>query len=134
MSETTIATGTIESKSWEQTEYAPVPGAPALATAKGYDLYRGDIDGDADWQGLMFAAPDGSGTFHSLQRTRGTLAGRTGSFVLELTGTFAATGESRAEWRVLPGSGTEGLAGITGNGGYESGGSSATYTLEYRLP
>ncbi|MEV6278474.1 DUF3224 domain-containing protein [Nocardia sp. NPDC051832] len=135
MSETTTATGTIESKSWEQSEYADAgPGAPKLATATGFDVYRGDLEGDADWQGLMFTDPDGSGTFDSLQRTRGTLGGRTGSFVLRMTGTFTATGDSHADWSVVPGSGTGELAGLSGTGGYASSAGNTTYTLTYRCP
>ncbi|WP_194815072.1 DUF3224 domain-containing protein [Nocardia sp. XZ_19_385] len=135
MSETTTATGTIESKSWDQTEYAEIDAtAPKLATARGFDLYRGDLEGDADWQGLMFTNPDGSGTFDSLQRTRGTLGGRTGSFVLRLTGTFTATGDSRADWSVVPGSGTGELTGISGTGGYASSAGESTYTLVYSCP
>ncbi|MEV0245504.1 DUF3224 domain-containing protein [Nocardia sp. NPDC050712] len=132
MSETTTATGTVESKTWEQSEYADLgaPG-PKLTTAKGFDLYRGDLEGDADWQGLMFTADDGNGTFDSLQRTRGTLGGRTGTFVLRMTGTFTATGESRADWSVVPGSGTGELTGLTGTGGYESSAGNTTYTLTY---
>ncbi|MEU8899015.1 DUF3224 domain-containing protein [Nocardia sp. NPDC048505] len=133
MSETLTATGTIESKSWEQAEYAGLdtPG-PALATAQGFDLYRGDLAGEADWRGLMYSAPDGSGTFDSLQRTRGTLHGRTGSFVLRMSGTFTPTGDSRAEWSIVPGSGTGELAGISGGGGYESSAGNTTYTLTYQ--
>ncbi|GAB2640947.1 DUF3224 domain-containing protein [Nocardia goodfellowii] len=129
------ATGTIESKSWDQTEYADAgAGVPKLATAQGFDVYRGDFEGEAHWQGLMCAFTDGSGTFDSLQRTTGTLDGRSGSFVLRMSGTFAATGDSRADWSVVPGSGTGELADISGTGGYVSSAGATTYTLVYSLP
>ncbi|QLY28720.1 DUF3224 domain-containing protein [Nocardia huaxiensis] len=132
MNETHRATGSIESKSWEQSDFAGGDG-PALAVAKGSDLYRGGIEGEAEWQGLTCTAADGSGSFDSLQRTRCTLGGRTGSFVLRMTGTFEATGDSRADWSVVPGSGTGELAGLAGSGGYESTAGTHTYTLTYHF-
>ncbi|WP_306361368.1 DUF3224 domain-containing protein [Nocardia sp. CC227C] len=129
----TIATGTIESKSWEQTEFAPADGAPALGVATGHDRYGGDIVGDAEWRGITCANADGSGSFDSLQRMHCTLAGRTGSFVLRMTGTFDASGDSRADWSVVSGSGTGDLTGLTGTGGYESTGGDNTYRLVYRF-
>ncbi|MFC9894144.1 DUF3224 domain-containing protein [Nocardia sp. NPDC127579] len=135
MTDTTTASGTIESKSWEHNEYAALAtNGPSLAIAKGFDLYRGDLEGDADWQGLMITSADGSGTFDSVQRTRGTLGGRTGTFVLRMSGTFTATGDSRADWSIVPGSGTGELAGISGTGGYESHAGESAYTLHYSCP
>ncbi|NNH73179.1 DUF3224 domain-containing protein [Nocardia uniformis] len=131
MNTPSTVTGTIESKSWEQTDFAATEGAPNLGIATGHDLYSGAIEGDADWQGLTCTAADGSGTFDSLQRTRGTLDGRTGTFVLRMTGTFCPSGDSRAEWSVIPDSGTGELTGLTGTGGYDSTAGTNTYTLTY---
>ena len=48
MNDTTnvTATGTAESKSWEQTPYA----AAELAAASGVDVYHGDIEGEGHWR------------------------------------------------------------------------------------
>ncbi|WP_282776299.1 MULTISPECIES: DUF3224 domain-containing protein [unclassified Nocardia] len=129
----TTATGTIESKSWEQTEFASADGAPALGVATGHDRYSGDIVGDAEWRGIIYSNADGSGGFDSLQRMHCTLAGRAGTFVLRMTGTFDAAGDSRADWSVLPGSGTGDLTGLTGTGGYDSTDGANTYRLTYRF-
>jgi hypothetical protein len=40
------ATGTAESKSWEQTPYDAAVQAPELAAAGGVDGYHGDIEGE----------------------------------------------------------------------------------------
>ncbi|WP_109507132.1 DUF3224 domain-containing protein [Nocardioides speluncae] len=128
----TTATGTVENKSWDQTPYADVDGATTIAVATGQDRYHGDIEGDAEWRGLTIAEPDGSGTFHSVQRMTCTIAGSSGSFVLRMSGVFDPEG-SRADWEVVPGSGTGELAGITGTGGFDAEGESATYTLAYSL-
>jgi hypothetical protein len=47
----------------------------------------------------------------------GTISGRSGTFVLQTSGTFSG-GVTRAEWFVVPGSATGQLAGLSGTGGY----------------
>lgn len=126
------ATGTVESKSWEQTPYAGAKHAPELTAASGVDVYHGDIEGEGHWRGLTVAGPEGTGDLLSLQRMTGVVGGRSGTFVLRISGTFDGTG-SRATWEVVPGSGTGGLRGISGTGGYETSGDTTTYTLDYRL-
>lgn len=131
MTTSTTATGTIESKSWEQAPFADATDAPALGISEGHDTYSGAIEGDAEWRGLTCTAADGSGTFDSLQRMNCTLADRKGTFVLRMTGTFDPDGNSRAQWSVLPGSATGELAGLTGTGGFDSTNGVHTYTLTY---
>jgi hypothetical protein len=132
MTETTLsmtATGTVESKSWEQTPYA-AGDAPELTVASGVDVYHGDIEGEGHWRGLTVAGPDGTGDLFSLQRMTCVVGGRSGTFVLRISGTFDGAG-SRATWEVVPGSGTGELGGISGTGGYETSGETITYTLDY---
>jgi hypothetical protein len=127
------ATGTVESKSWEQTPYAAAAGhAPELAAASGVDVYHGDVEGEGHWRGLTIAGPDGTGDLLSLQRMICVVGGRSGTFVLRISGTFDGTG-SRANWEVAPGSGTGELRGISGTGGFETNGETTTYTLHYTL-
>ena len=72
-------------------------------------------------------------SFVGLQKVNGAVAGRKGSFVLQAQGTFEG-GTAKAEWFVVPGSGTGELAGLKGRGGYTSGsGGSAELTLDYEL-
>ena len=60
--------------------------------------------------------------------------GRRGTFVIEAVGVHNGTG-SEARWRIIEGSGTGELAGITGQGGFDaSGGSTVSYHLDYMLP
>jgi hypothetical protein len=129
---TVTATGTAESKSWEQTPYATADDAPELAAASGVDIYHGDIEGEGHWQGLTIAGPDGTGELLSLQRMICAVGGQSGTFVLRIRGTFDGTG-SRATWEVVPGSGTGELRGISGTGGFETSGETTTYTLDYSL-
>jgi Protein of unknown function (DUF3224) len=89
------ATGTAESKSWEQRPYAAAEQAPELTAACGVDVYHGDIEGEGHWRGLTIAGPDGNGDLLSLQRMICVVGGRSGTFVLRISGTFDGTG-SRA--------------------------------------
>lgn len=127
------ATGTIEMKSWEERPYAQVEGTPKLARANGSDLYHGDIEGEATFEYLMMYRDDGSASIVGLERVVGRLGGRAGSFVLTLSGVFEG-GTVTCRWSVVPGSGTEELRGLRGEGGlvYRHGEHSAI-TLDYDL-
>jgi hypothetical protein len=80
------ATGTAESKSWEQTPYAAALQAPELAAASGVDVYQGDVEGEGHWRGLTIAGSDGSGELFSLQRMICVVGGRSGTFMLRIGG------------------------------------------------
>ena len=121
------ATGTAESKSWEQRLGAAAEQHRANRRS-GVDVYHGDIEGEGHWRGLTIAGPDGNGDLVSLQRMICVVGGRSGTFVLRISGTFNGTG-SRANWEVVPGSGTDELRDISGTGGFESSGETTTYTL-----
>ncbi len=64
---------------------------------------------------LMFYRADGTGHAIALERIEGTLGGRSGSFVLQHSGTFAAQGVA-GTFLVLSGSGTGALEGLRGDG------------------
>jgi Protein of unknown function (DUF3224) len=112
--------------------YAAAVQAPELAAASGVDVYHGDTEGEGHWRGLTIAGPDGNGDLLSLQRMICAVGGRSGTFVLRISGTFDGTG-SRATWEVVPGSGTGELGGISGTGGFQSSGETTNYTLDYTL-
>jgi hypothetical protein len=76
------------------------------------------------FESLMYYRPDGTGTYVTLMRLTGTLDGRSGSVVLQGEGTYDGT-TARITATVVPGSATDGLAGITGTA--ESVSTSADY-------
>ncbi len=65
------------------------------------------------FQSLLYYLADGASSFVTLMRLTGTLDGRTGSFVLTGHGRYDGTAATVTS-QILPGSGTEGLAGISG--------------------
>ncbi len=62
----------------------------------------------------------------------GTLAGRTGTFVLQHTGEVDGD-EQRTSGVVLAGTGTDGLAGLRGTVAFAHAQSGAKLTLDYEL-
>jgi len=63
----------------------------------------------------------------------GRIGGRSGSFVLQLSGTFE-DGTVKATWSVVPGSGTNDLRSLRGEGHFAApSGQSASVTLDYDI-
>ena len=69
----------------------------------------------------------------ALERVEGSIEGRAGAFVLRHTGSIV-DGAPSLEIEVVPGSGTEGLAGITGAGTIDHTDEGAELVLDYELP
>jgi hypothetical protein len=80
---------------------------------------------------LLVLRDDRSACLVSLQRFRGKLRGRAGTFVLQGT-EIIENGTIKATWFVVPGSGTGDLSGLHGEGGFEGQfGKGSVGTLEY---
>ena len=97
--------------------------------------YHGDLA--ATSLGEMIAvrtAQDGSAGYVAIERVTGTLAGRTGTFALQHSATMDR-GTPNLSIVVIPDSGTDGLAGLTGTMGIriEPGGKHF-YDFTYSLP
>ena len=127
---TISATGTFQAKSWDEGPWAEDERGPKLTHAKVTYAYSGDIEGECTSQSLMCYADQSRATFAGFERVVGRLDGRSGSFVLEARGTFE-NGAATTTWTVVPGSGTGGLSGLRGTGGYVAG--SEQSDVPYRL-
>lgn len=95
---------------------------------------HGDLE--ATSKGLMLATggpKEGSGGYVALERVTGTLGGRTGSFTLQHNATMQ-NGKGDLNIVVVPGSGTEQLAGLSGKLNIEIKDGKHYYDLEYTLP
>jgi hypothetical protein len=75
----------------------------------------------------------GSAAYSAIERVTGTLAGRHGSFVLQHTGIMNRGAQSLVI-TVVPDSGTDDLAGITGTMAIIIEGKQHSYDFEYALP
>jgi uncharacterized protein DUF3224 len=91
----------------------------------------GDIDGESPVRALQVLRDDHSACLVSMQRFRGKLRGRQGTFVLQGL-EIVENGKIRVTWFVVPGSGTGDLSGLRGEGGLEGQfGKGSDGTLEY---
>jgi hypothetical protein len=104
----------LEIKSWDEKPYRELPDGRKFTRAAVELVGTGD---DAELRGtldaVMYYAADGTSTYVGMMQLTGRLGDRTGSFVLQGTGVYdgaTASGESR----VVAGSGTDELAGISG--------------------
>lgn len=127
------ATGSFRITSFNEDTYEDRGDGAKLTHAWGDQAFSGDIEGDGQVHWLMSYRPDGTATYVGLQRIKGTVSGRRGSFVIDASGDFDG-GASRGNWSIIPGSGTDDLDAITGTGTFEApGGPNATYDLDYEL-
>jgi len=121
-------------KSWDEKPYSEEPGLPKLTRASVTKTYTGDITGTGHVEYLMMYASDGSATFVGLEQVVGRVAGRTGTFVLQRAGVFEG-GLAKETYSIIPGSATEELRGLRGEGRSAVGhGMEHPFTLDHELP
>jgi hypothetical protein len=104
---------------------------PALIEINIRETFTGDLDGESTVRALEVQREDRSASMVSMQRFRGKLGGRKGSFVLQGS-EIVENGKIKATWFVVPGSGTGDLSGLRGEGGFEGQfGRASDATLDY---
>jgi len=114
------AEATFVLKSWDEKPYNEIEGVPKLTRVSSTKSYQGDIAGEGKLEYLMMYRSTGSASFIGLERVVGSVGGRSGSFVLQHSGTFEG-GIARVILSVVPGSGTGDLHGMRGEGGFDVG-------------
>ena len=128
-----IANARFTIKGWDEKPYDEGPDRPRLTRASVTKTYTGDIEGEGRVEYLMMYRGDGSASFVGLEQIVGQIGGRTGSFVLQRTGTFES-GQAKESYSVIPGSATGQLQGLLGNGSSAVGhGMEHPFTLSYEL-
>ena len=103
-----------EAKPYEQT------GGSSLMELRINETFTGEIDGESEARAFQVLREDKSASQVSMQRFRGKLGGRQGTFVLQGS-EIVENGKIKATWFVVPGSGTGDLSGLRGEGGFEGG-------------
>jgi Protein of unknown function (DUF3224) len=121
----TITVQSSEAKPYDLTE------SPALVEINLNETFAGDIEGYSPVRALQVLRDDRSASLVSVQRFRGKLGGRQGTFVLQGS-EIVADGKITATWFVVPGSATAELSGLRGEGGFEGRfGEGSRGTLDY---
>lgn len=127
------ATGTFTVAGWDESTYEDLEGGGKLAKAHVTFGFDGDLVAEGGWEAVMCYRQDGTAAFTGFQHTAGTLAGRTGSFVLRADGTYQG-GEAKTLWEVVEGSGSGDLRSLRGTGtAISTGGSGGTFSFDYEL-
>jgi hypothetical protein len=119
------AVGRIEVTNFEATPRIE-GGAITISEATVTEEFAGELVGVGSMRLVMANEPDGASHFTGMEQFLGKLGERSGSFVFQNSGRLE-NGELRSEWSVIPGSGTEELTGLRGEGGCTSAG----YRLDY---
>jgi hypothetical protein len=130
---TTHATGTFEVKLNPQTPDGKFEDA-TLGRMTIDKQFHGDLEATSKGQ-MLTAATDvkGSAGYVAIERVTGTLHGRSGSFVLQHTGTLTR-GVPTLSVTVVPDSGTGQLVGLTGKMNIIITAGKHSYDFEYTLP
>jgi uncharacterized protein DUF3224 len=129
------ATSAFEVKNWDESPIFDENGGSKVTRATVTRAFEGDVAGEGTVEWLMGYQEDGTATFVGLERIVGRVGERAGSFVVQHTGTF--DGEmAEGELLVVPGSGTEDLRGLKGEGSFKAGlgpDGTRTFTLDYDI-
>ncbi len=127
MQNRSTATGHIAVSSYVPVPYDTVAEGPGLNELHVTEAFTGDIVGQGGARMLQAARKDGSASFCAIERVTGTLAGRSGTFLLQDEGTLEGT-RVAGRWFVIPGE----LEGLRGEGTFEAElGQHAAYVLHY---
>jgi hypothetical protein len=127
------AKGTFQLKSWDERPHEEFEGGAKLTRAHIEQEFSGDIEGTGSWESVMYYREDGTADYVGYERIVGRLGERTGSFVLQTVGTYDGS-DAKTAWSVVPGSGTDGLRGLRGDGSSAAPhGPNGTFTLVYDL-
>ena len=125
---TARATGTF------QVQLAPQGAAAPVGRLSIDKEFSGDLQGTSKGEMLALrSAVEGSAGYVALEQVSATLGGRTGTFVLQHSGTMDR-GVSRLSVTVVPDSGSGELEGITGRMNIIIEGGRHSYEFDYTLP
>jgi len=129
---TNHASGTFDVK---LTPQAAEDGDAGLGRMSIDKQFHGDLEGTSKGFMLSSAAAvvKGSGGYVAMERVTGTLKGRTGSFVLQHSGTMTR-GTPQLSVTVVPDSGTGQLEGLTGTMNIKIDNGKHSYDFDYSLP
>lgn len=127
------AEGTFQLTGWDEQTYQELAGGAKLTRAHIAQDFSGSMAAKGDSESLMCYREDGTASFTGLTRLVGQLNGRPGSFVVQADGTYDGSA-ARTRWVVIPGSGTDELRGLRGEGSAVApGGPSGSFSLDYDL-
>lgn len=128
-----LTRATFKHLSWDEETFDEPEDGPKLTRAHIRKSFHGDLSGTGNLMYVMTHLDSGAASFIGFEKVVGSLGGRTGSFVLKHAGSY--DGETATvEYAVVPGSGTNELAGLAGTGGFSAGhGEEHDMTLDWEV-
>ena len=119
--------------SWDEEPFDELESGPKLTRAHIRRSFHGDLTGTGNLMYLMTHFEDGNATFLGFEKVVGALHGRSGSFVLQHTGSYDGQ-TATADYEVVPASATDQLTGLAGAGTFSAGPAEEhDMTLNYEL-
>ena len=106
--------------SWDEYPFDEPEIGPKLTQAHIKRSFDGDLVGTGNLMYVMAHIESGDTSFLGYKKVVGKLGGGTGSFVLKHTGHYDG-GKATSELEVMPESGTDDLAGLSGIGRFSAG-------------
>lgn len=134
------ATATFTPRRWDEKTHDQVSPSTKMTRASVEYQYSGEMHGEGAVEYSMFYSSydehdphKAAAEYIGLIKFTGTLNGKAGAFVVEERGAFEAA-TAKSSLRILPGSGTGQLVGISGTGTSVATPKSCRIEFEYRLP
>jgi hypothetical protein len=121
---------TFAPKVWEEASYLEMENGAKLTKPHIVQTYTGDIEGEGTSEALMVYNQDRTASGVGLERFVGSLAGKSGTFVMQHTSTFAYP-VARDTWFVVPGSATGELKGLRAEGSSVMEGQHPSYGTDF---
>ena len=120
--------------SWDETIIEAYSGFRKLTRAAVHKTFCRDLSGEGSLEYLMAYSDETHACFVGMERITGQLEGRQGTFVLQHVGTFE-WGVSKGVLLVVPGSATDELEGLSGEGTFSLGHAEIfNFELRYEFP
>ena len=128
------AAATFKVDAWDEQPWDTADGQPKMTRAEVRKSFEGDLQGTGRLQYLMTYREDGSADFVAMERIHGSLGGKRGTFVLSHVGAFV-NGAASGTWKVVDGSGTDELAGLSGSSAFSipKGEEAFPFALDYEI-
>ena len=114
--------------SWDESPFDERDDGPKLSQAHIQRSFDGDLIGTGNLMYLMTHLERGNASFLGYEKVVGSLAGRSGSFVLRHTRSYDG-GMAMSELQVVAVSGTGELVGLSGTGHFSAG-----HAEEHEMP
>ncbi|MEO6654510.1 MAG: DUF3224 domain-containing protein [Pyrinomonadaceae bacterium] len=126
-------TSTFEIKGWDVATEGGVDELADIGRATIRKEFAGELEGTSVGYGLLLQTPEQTGGYVVVERVSAKAAGREGTFVIQHYGVRDTDGGGPWHGDIVPGSGTDGFAGVTGTFAiqHDDGGAVFTWDLSF---